>query len=117
MDTRAPDRAPQREALHELDPNLSQRLSAPARVEHHAQHAVDAEPRVPEAGSRCRSPRMGLLLIVALESLDLSLELLYLFSQLLDSVANATGHKQPNDRQHEPRPTPLRRRPLRGAML
>ena len=30
-----------------------------------------------------------------------SLELLYLFSQLLDSVANATGHTQRNDRQHE----------------
>ena len=30
-----------------------------------------------------------------------SLELLYLFSQRLDSVANVTGHKQRNDRQHE----------------
>jgi hypothetical protein len=47
---RSPDLAPQRERLTELDPDLSPRLGAPARVQHHAQHAVDAEPGVPEAG-------------------------------------------------------------------
>ena len=47
---RAPDLTPQRERLPELDPDLRPRLRAPARGEHHAQNAVDAEPGVPEAG-------------------------------------------------------------------
>src|SRR4029453_15484725 len=34
----------------ELHTDLSPRLRAPARVQHHAQNAVDAEPGVPEAG-------------------------------------------------------------------
>ena len=47
---RAPDLAPERERSPELEPDLSPRLRAPARVQHHAQDAVDAEPGVPEAG-------------------------------------------------------------------
>src|SRR5262249_2446325 len=46
----APDLAPQRERLPELDPDLRPRLRAPVLVEHHTQHAVDAEPGAPEAG-------------------------------------------------------------------
>ena len=46
----APNLSPQRERSLELGPNLRSRLRAPARTQHHAQHAVDAEPRVPEAG-------------------------------------------------------------------
>ena len=41
--------APQRERSPELDPDLRPRLRAPARVEHRAQDAVDAEPGVPKA--------------------------------------------------------------------
>jgi hypothetical protein len=33
-----------------LDPDLRPHLSAPARVQHHPQDTVDAEPGVPEAG-------------------------------------------------------------------
>jgi hypothetical protein len=47
---RAPDLAPQRERTLELDPDHEPRLRAPARVQHHAQDAVDAEPGVPETG-------------------------------------------------------------------
>ena len=46
----APDLTPQRERLPELDADLSPRHRAPARLQHHAQDAVDAESRVPEAG-------------------------------------------------------------------
>ena len=35
-----------------VDGDLSPRLRAPARLQHHAQDALDAEPRVPEAGVR-----------------------------------------------------------------
>ena len=49
---RKPDLAPERERLPELDPDLSPRLRAPARLQHHAQDAIDAEPGVPEAGVR-----------------------------------------------------------------
>src|SRR5207249_7798775 len=45
--SRAPDLAPQRERPLELDPDLSPHLRAPARVQHHAQNAVDPEPGVP----------------------------------------------------------------------
>jgi hypothetical protein len=48
--TRAPDLATQRERSPELDSDLRPRFRAPARVRHHAQDSVDAEPRVPEAG-------------------------------------------------------------------
>jgi hypothetical protein len=41
---------PQHERLLELDADLSLRLGAPARVQHHPQDTVDAEPGVPEAG-------------------------------------------------------------------
>jgi len=47
---RAPDLAPKRERLPELDPDLRPRLGTPARLQHHTQDAVDAEPGVPEAG-------------------------------------------------------------------
>jgi hypothetical protein len=47
---RPPDLTPECERLPELDADLGPRLRAPARMEHHAQDAVDAEPRVPEAG-------------------------------------------------------------------
>jgi len=40
--------APKRERTLELDPDLGPGLRAPARLEHHAQDAVDAEPGVPE---------------------------------------------------------------------
>jgi hypothetical protein len=46
----SPDLAPQLERSLELDPDLSPGLRAPVRAQHHAQDAVDAEPRVPEAG-------------------------------------------------------------------
>src|SRR4029434_2522515 len=42
--------AAQRDLLPKLDSDLSPRLRAPACVQHDAQHAVDAEPGVPEAG-------------------------------------------------------------------
>jgi hypothetical protein len=57
---RAPDLAPQRERFPQLDADLSPRLGAPARVQHHAQHAVDAEPGVPEA-ARPTPPQSGAL--------------------------------------------------------
>ena len=41
----APDLAPQRDGSLEFDPDLSPRLRAPVRVQHHAPDAVDAEPR------------------------------------------------------------------------
>src|SRR5206468_1035626 len=47
---RAPDLALQRERSLELDPDLRPRLGAPARLQHHAQDVVDAEPGVPGAG-------------------------------------------------------------------
>ena len=47
---RAPDLTPERERFPELDADVLPRLRAPARVQHHAQDAVDTEPRVPEAG-------------------------------------------------------------------
>jgi hypothetical protein len=47
---RAPDLAPQRERPSELDTHDGPGLRAPARVQHHAPDAVDAEPGVPEAG-------------------------------------------------------------------
>src|SRR4029453_18113730 len=37
-------------ALLELNSDLTPRLRAPPGVQHHAQDAVDAQPRVPEAG-------------------------------------------------------------------
>jgi hypothetical protein len=37
-------------ARFELGLDLSPRLRAPVRVQHHPQHAVDAQPRVPEVG-------------------------------------------------------------------
>src|SRR5262249_32634881 len=40
----APDLAPQRERLPELDPDHRPRLRGPAGVRHHAQDTVDAEP-------------------------------------------------------------------------
>src|SRR2546425_13306191 len=46
---RAPYLAPQRERLPELGLDLRPCLRAPALVEHCAQEAVDAEPRVTEA--------------------------------------------------------------------
>jgi hypothetical protein len=46
---RAPDLAPERECLPELDADLSPSFRAPARVQHHAQDAGDAESRVSEA--------------------------------------------------------------------
>jgi hypothetical protein len=42
-----------------LDADLSPRLRAPARVRHHAQNAVDAEPGVPEAGVMSRERSVG----------------------------------------------------------
>jgi hypothetical protein len=57
---RAPDLAPQRERAPELDPDLRPRPRTPARLQHPAQDAVDAEPGVPEAGRRCRSFPLGL---------------------------------------------------------
>src|SRR2546428_10123185 len=48
--SRAPDLAPQRQRLLELGLDLWPRLRAPARTEHDPDDAVDAEPRVPEAG-------------------------------------------------------------------
>jgi hypothetical protein len=57
---RAPDLAPQRERLLELDSDLRPRLRAAARVQHHAQDAVDAEPGVPEAGGWCPLPALDL---------------------------------------------------------
>ena len=47
---RAPNLAPERERPPELDPDHGPRLRDPARMQHHAQDAVDAEPGVPEAG-------------------------------------------------------------------
>src|SRR4030095_9640587 len=47
---RAPDLAPERERPPELDTDDGPRLRAPARVQHHAQQAVDAEPGVSRAG-------------------------------------------------------------------
>jgi hypothetical protein len=52
---RAPDLAPKRERLRELNSDLRPRLRAPARLQHHAQNAVDAEPEVPEAGVGLRT--------------------------------------------------------------
>jgi hypothetical protein len=52
---RTPDLAPERERPPELDANLRPRLRAPARVQHHAQDTVDAEPGVPEAGVGLRT--------------------------------------------------------------
>jgi hypothetical protein len=46
---RPPNLTPQRERLLELGLDLRPRLRAPARVQHHAQHTVDAEPGVPRA--------------------------------------------------------------------
>ncbi len=40
----------QRERLRELGLDLRPRLRAPTLVQHRTQDAVDAEPRVPEAG-------------------------------------------------------------------
>jgi len=48
--------SPQRERPSELDPDLRPRLRAPPGVQHHAQDAVDAEPRVPEASDRTEIP-------------------------------------------------------------
>src|SRR5437016_5206716 len=47
---RPPDLVPKRERLLELGLDLRPRLGAPARVQHHAQDAVDAEPGMPETG-------------------------------------------------------------------
>ena len=47
--SRAPDLAPQRQRLLELGLDLWPRLRTPARLHHHAQDAVDAEPGVPQA--------------------------------------------------------------------
>ena len=47
---RAPDLTPQRERPLELDTDHSPRLRAPARVQHHAQDGVDAEPEMLEVG-------------------------------------------------------------------
>jgi len=48
--SRAPDLAPQRVRLLELDADLCPRLRALPCVQHHAQDSVDAEPGMPEAG-------------------------------------------------------------------
>jgi len=47
--SRAPDLAPQRQRLLELGFDMWPRLRAPARRQHRAQDAVDAEPGMPEA--------------------------------------------------------------------
>src|SRR5262249_28132287 len=58
---RAPDLAPHRERPPELDADDEPRLRAPARMQHHAQDAVDAEPGMPEAGVvHFLGPRGGL---------------------------------------------------------
>ena len=44
--------SPQHERPPELDAHDSPCLRAPSRVEHHAQEAIDTEPRMPEAGGR-----------------------------------------------------------------
>jgi hypothetical protein len=49
LPSRAPDLTLQRERLPELDAHHSPHVRAPPRVEHHAQHAINAEPGVPEA--------------------------------------------------------------------
>ena len=46
------DLAPQRGRLPELDTDHGPRLRAPARLQHHTQHSVDAEPGVTEARRR-----------------------------------------------------------------
>jgi hypothetical protein len=46
---RAADLTPKRQRLLELGLDLRRRVGAPARPSHHAQNAVDAKPRVPEA--------------------------------------------------------------------
>ena len=47
---RAPDLTPERERLRDLYFDLRPGLRAPARVKHHAQDAVDAEPGMPDVG-------------------------------------------------------------------
>ena len=47
---RAPNLTPERERLLELGFDLRPRLSTPARLQHHAQDAVDAEPGMSETG-------------------------------------------------------------------
>ena len=46
----APNLTPERERRLELGPDLRPRLRVPARGQHRAQDAVDAEPGVPETG-------------------------------------------------------------------
>ena len=53
---RAPDLASQRERPTELDANDRPRLGVPARLQHHAQDAVDAEP-----GVRQRRPSVSFI--------------------------------------------------------
>ena len=55
--TRAPDLTLQREGLLELSLDLRPRLRAPALVEHRAQKAIDAQPRVPETSIASDVPR------------------------------------------------------------
>src|SRR5262249_59697558 len=52
---RATNFAPQRQRPPELDADDEPFLRAPARVQHHAQDAVDAEPGMPEAEVSSRS--------------------------------------------------------------
>jgi hypothetical protein len=47
---RAPDLPPQRDRPPELDLTTAHASELQRVVEHHAQHAVDAKPRGPEAG-------------------------------------------------------------------
>ena len=55
----APDLTPHGERLPEGDADFDPRLRALALVQHDAQHAVDAEPGVPEAPSLASWSRAG----------------------------------------------------------
>ena len=63
-DVRAPDLASPRQRPSELDADDRRHLGAPAGVEHHAQNAVDTEPRYQRRASvsfmRSPSAREGL---------------------------------------------------------
>src|SRR5207249_5410147 len=56
---RATDLTPERERLLELEADLSPRLGAPPRVQHHAQDAIDLEPGVPLAGAHSTTKRLS----------------------------------------------------------
>src|SRR4029453_5361507 len=106
----AQDLAPQRERLPELDPVHGPRLCAPARVHHHAQDAVDAEPGCqrrasgPPASARPtvgaeqhRAPSMGRRNIVDLQialgefSPQVSKRLRYQALMRLDSIEDGAA--------------------------